>query len=191
LTDARLVAKLSCAGSANKAAASNPDTSDLMPPDLYIYVRWIHVLAASAWFGEVVAINFILIPSLSSHEGSSRKEFLNLVFPKVFRMASILSFTAAVTGALLLYHHTHFDLFSLGDTLWGRMVFIGGTLGLLLTLFHFFLENQLARKVGVGCPDISSEQVEDVHGKLQIVPRIGLVVITTIYVSMMVAVRGV
>lgn len=52
-----------------------------MSPDLYPYVRWIHVLAASAWFGEVVAIHFILIPSLSSYEGEERKSFLNTVFP--------------------------------------------------------------------------------------------------------------
>lgn len=68
---------------------------------------------------------------------------------------------------------------------------MGGTLGLLLTLFHFFLENHLARRVGVGCPDITAEPVEDVYGKLTIVPRLGLVVISTIFVVMMTAVRGV
>jgi uncharacterized membrane protein len=161
-----------------------------VPPDLYPYVRWIHVLAASAWFGEVVAINFILIPTLSSYQGEGRKSFLNDVFPRVFRMASILSATAAVTGGLLLYHHVGFDLPSLAGSHWGRMILLGGGLGLLLTLFHFFMENHLARRVGVGCPDISSEQVEDVHGKLQIVPRVGLVVISTIFIVMMSAVRG-
>ena len=37
---------------------------------------------------------------------------------------------------------------------------------------------------------LSPEQVEDVHTKLTIVPRLGLVVITTIFVLMMAAVRG-
>jgi len=161
-----------------------------MTPELYPYVRWVHVLAAAAWFGEVVAINFILIPTLSSYEGDGRKRFLNSVFPRVFRMASILSATAAVTGGLLLYHHVGFDLFALGDSRWGKLLLFGGTLGLLLTLFHFFMENHLARRVGVGCPDLTSEDVEDVHGKLKIVPRIGLVVISTIFVVMMSAVRG-
>jgi len=159
-------------------------------PDFYLFARWIHVLAASAWFGEVVAINFILIPTLSRYEGAERKSFLNSVFPRVFRMASILSATAAVTGAFLLYHHTGFDLAGLTASRWGRFILVGGALGLVLTLFHFFMENQLARRVGVGCPDISAEQVEDVHGKLKIVPRIGLVVISTIFVVMMTAVRG-
>lgn len=161
-----------------------------MPLDPYPYVRWIHVLAASAWFGEVVAINFILIPSLSSYQGDARKSFLNNVFPRVFRMASILSAAVAVTGAVLLHHHIGFDIPLLADSRWGRMILVGGTMGLLLTLFHFFMENHLARRVGVGCPDITAAQVEDVHGKLAVVPRIGLVVISTIFVVMMLAVRG-
>jgi len=97
-----------------------------MPPELYIYARWIHVLAAAAWFGEVVAINFILIPSLSAFEGEERKNFLNTVFPRVFRMASILSATAAVSGGLLLYTHIGFDVMSLADSRWGVRACRGG-----------------------------------------------------------------
>lgn len=162
-----------------------------MLEDVYPYLRWIHVLAASAWFGEVVVINFILIPTLSSYEGEERKSFLNAVFPRIFRLASILSGTAAVTGGLLLWHHTGGDLGLLGHGRWGTGILVGGVLGGLLTLFHFFMENQMARRVGVGCPDISAEVVEDVHAKLTLVPRIGLVVISTIFVTMLWAVRGV
>ena len=161
-----------------------------MPQDLYTIVRWTHVLAASAWFGEVVVINFILIPTLSRYSAESRKDFLNAVFPRVFRLASILAATAVVTGVLLLYHHTRFDLSVLTESRWGIAIGIGGTLGLLLTLFHFFMENRLARRVGVGDPELSGDAVEDVHTKLTIVPRAGLVVITTIFVLMMTAVRG-
>jgi len=161
-----------------------------MPQDLFLVVRWIHVLAASTWLGEVVVINFILIPALSGYVGAARKDFLNAVFPRVFRLASILAATAAVTGGLLLYHQTQLRLDMLFESRWGKMILIGGTLGLVLTLFHFFMENKLARKIGVGCPDISDEAVEDVHSKLQVVPRMGLLVITAIYVMMMIAVRG-
>ena len=76
------------------------------------------MLAASAWFGEVVAINFILIPTLSSYEGEARKTLLNSAYARVFRMASILSAPAAVTGALLLDHHVGFDLASPGGSRW-------------------------------------------------------------------------
>jgi uncharacterized membrane protein len=30
-------------------------------------LRWIHVLAGAAWLGEVVVINFVLVPTLASH----------------------------------------------------------------------------------------------------------------------------
>ena len=162
-----------------------------MPSDLYIVVRWVHVLAAAAWYGEVVVINFILIPTLSGHSGAERKDFVNAVFPRVFRMASILSGTVAVSGGVLLYHHTGGDLRILLENPWGKFILVGGALGLLLTLFHFFMENRLARKISMGDPDLPKEAVEDLHLKLRLVPRLGFVVLTTIFVLMMIAVRGV
>lgn len=33
--------------------------------DWLMPIRWIHVASASAWFGEVVVINLVLIPALS------------------------------------------------------------------------------------------------------------------------------
>jgi len=162
-----------------------------MPSDLYIVVRWVHVLAAAAWYGEVAVINFILIPTLSGHSGAERKDFVNAVFPRVFRMASILSGTVAVTGGVLLYHHTGGDLRTLLENPWGKFILVGGALGLLLTLFHFFMENRLARKISMGDPDLPKEAVEDLHLKLRLVPRLGFVVLTTIFVLMMIAVRGV
>ena len=162
-----------------------------MPSDLYIVVRWVHVLAAAAWYGEVAVINFILIPTLSGHSGAERKDFVNAVFPRVFRMASILSGTVAVTGGVLLYHHTGGDLRILLENPWGKFILVGGALGLLLTLFHFFMENRLARKISMGDPDLPKEAVEDLHLKLRLVPRLGFVVLTTIFVLMMIAVRGV
>src|SRR5690606_36989802 len=49
-----------------------------------IPIRWLHVLCASAWLGEVVTINFVLVPALSGRAGAARREFLASVFPKVF-----------------------------------------------------------------------------------------------------------
>ena len=42
-----------------------------------------------------------------------------------------------------------------------------------------------------GNPDLAPEAVEDVHVRLRILPRVGLVVLTLIFVIMMIAVRGV
>ena len=157
-----------------------------MSTELFSFIRWVHVAAGSAWFGEVVVINFILIPALSRYQGDARKDFLNLIFPKIFTMASILSATTAITGGILLYQFIGFDVTELTRRgSWGVSILIAGTLGLILTLFHFFIENLLARKIGVGDPEISKEDVEDVHLKLKIVPRLGLLVISTIFFLML------
>src|SRR5690606_15281669 len=154
-----------------------------------IPIRWLHVLCASAWLGEVVTINFVLVPALSGRAGAARREFLASVFPKVFRLASVLAGTTAVTGALLLYISTGGDLSVLTRSRWGLSLLAGGTLGLSLTSFHFFMEHRLARRGGIGRPETTDEALADVHTKLKIVPRVGLAVITTIYFLMMFAVR--
>lgn len=149
------------------------------------------MIAGSAWFGEVVMMNFVLIPVLSKYQGTAKKEFLNTIFPRVFQLASVLSSITAVTGGILLYHFVGFKIYLLVERgTWGWSILIGGTLGLILTLFHFFIENVLARKVGVGDPNLSQDAVEDVHLKLKFVPRMGLVVITLIFLFMMNARQG-
>lgn len=157
-----------------------------MSSELYTLIRFIHVVCGSAWFGEVIVINFILIPSLSKYQGIARKDFLNTIFPKIFRLASVLAGSTAVTGGILLYNFIGFNFSELLERgTWGISILIAGTLGLILTLFHFFVENHLARKVGVGDPNISAKDVEDVHIKLKFIPRLGLVVISTIFLLML------
>ena len=148
-------------------------------------------MAGIAWFGEVVVINFVLIPTVKKYEGEAKKQFVNNLFPKVFRLASVLSAITAITGVILLYDHVGFEigeLFEMGT--WGISIFIGGLLGAILTNFHFFIENNMAKKVGVGNPNIEQEAVEDVHLKLKLIPRLGLVVITTIVFMMLNAKLG-
>lgn len=157
-----------------------------MTSEIYTFIRWLHVASGSAWFGEVVVINFVLIPALSKYQGEARKDFLNTIFPKIFNLASVLAATTAVTGGILLYNFIGLDLGKLTERgPCGWSVLIAGTLGMILTFFHFFIENHLARKVGVGNPNISQDAVEDVHIKLKIIPRIGMVVITTIFLLML------
>ena len=158
--------------------------------DWLVFVRWIHVLAASAWFGEVLVINVVLVPTLSRYSGPARREFLSTVFPRVFRLASVLAGTVAATGAVLIYRYTGGDFRVLTDGRWGLCILAGATLGGILISFHFFMEDRLARRVGIGRPDVSDGAVEDVHTKLKIVPRVGLAVISTIYFLMMLAVRS-
>lgn len=157
-----------------------------------IPIRWIHVIAGSTWFGEVVVINFILIPVLGTLDVPERRRFLTTVFPRVFKMASVLSVTAVLTGLLMVFTMTDGDLTRLTEGRWGRAILFGGSLGTLLTIFHFFMENRLAKRIGIGCEYVpSDEDLANVHSKLKIVPRGGMLVISTILFSMMFAVRGI
>lgn len=115
---------------------------------------------------------------------------LATIFPKIFRLASVLAATTAVTGGTLLYLYTDGDWRMLTSGRWGISILVGGTMGLALTLFHFFMEDRLARRVGIGRADTPDSVLADVHVKLKIIPRAGLLVITTIFLLMMYAVRG-
>jgi uncharacterized membrane protein len=157
-----------------------------MSNEFFTIVRWLHVACGSAWFGEVLVINFVLIPALSNYKGAARKDFLNTIFPNIFHLASVLAATTALTGSLLLYHFISFDLTTLTERgTWGWSILIAGTLGFILTLFHFFVENLLARKIGVGKPTITQEAVEDVHVRLKLIPRLGMAIITIIFFLML------
>lgn len=148
-------------------------------------------MSATAWFGEVLVLNVILIPALSQLTGTARREYMNAVFPRVFRLASILSGTAVIAGLSLLLIMTEGDLTILPESRWGIFIMTGGSLALLIASFHFFMEQKLAAKIGVGDCEVSPDDAEDdPHGKLNIVPRVALLILTGIFLSMMYAVRG-
>lgn len=159
-------------------------------PEVLPFIRALHVIAASSWLGEVIVINFVLIPLVARNTGEIRKQFIITLFPRLFRLASILSATTVLTGAYLLHVYTQDDFTLLLNGRWGLGILIGGSLGLLLTLFHFFMENKLAKRIGIVKKTGSADVLEDVHLKLRIVPRLGLVVIVTAYLLMLYAVRG-
>ncbi len=157
--------------------------------EFFPIIRTLHAAAGSFWIGEVVVINFVLIPAASKLVGKARKQYLTTVFPMIFNLASVLSATVVVTGVFLVYYLTNGDLGLLTNGRWGLSILVGGTLGTILTLFHFFMENKLAKKIGLG-KDGDDAQLEDVHTKLKIVPRLGLVVISTIFFLMINAAHG-
>jgi len=158
--------------------------------ELLPIIRWLHVISAAAWLGEVVVINFVLIPALSRFDRDGRKLFLVKLFPRVFRLASVLSGTTAITGGFLLYHYTGGQFSVLLNNMWGICMLVGGGLGLLLTIFHFFIENRLGKKINVIRHSGSDAVFREVYLDIKIVPRLGLLVITTIFFLMMYAVRG-
>ena len=158
----------------------------------YIITRWIHIVFAAGWFGEVVVINFVLIPALSKLDRETREKVVTNLFPKIFNLASVLSLTALVSGYTLFWMLTDGDWhYFFNNGIRGKALLLGMSLGTLLVFFHFFIENQMAKKIGIVCNNSGHEMLEDIHLRLKIVPRLGLLVITTILVSMMIAARGI
>lgn len=150
-------------------------------------VRWIHIISGVAWLGEVLAINFVLIPALLNMEKSERGAFVRQIFPRVFRLASVLSVLALLSGVAMSYLITGWkNLGPLIGTRWGTGILIGALLALALTLFHFLAESRLEPVAAKA----DEADVEKIISVLKVVPRVGLVVILVIVLLMMYAARG-
>lgn len=156
----------------------------------YLAIRWIHVLAATAWFGEVVTINFVLVPVLSRMDAGPQTKLLASIFPRLFRLASYLSATALLSGFTLLYLRFSSDWSALLSTGQGHAFLTGITLGTLLTGFHFLVEPRLDGMICVAADKEDFEMTDKIVRALKIIPRVGLAVITTIVIMMMVGSRG-
>lgn len=153
-------------------------------------IRWIHIATGAAWLGEVVAVNFVLVPILLRATRERQRWMLATIFPRIFHLASWLAVPAVVFGALLNLAMTDWrlDWELLTTTRWGLSILIGGTLGLLLTLFHFLVESRIENVVTD--TESSDEVLDSVMGKLAVVPRYGLLVLILVFGSMMYAARG-
>ncbi|MBE2184033.1 MAG: hypothetical protein IAE89_11450 [Anaerolineae bacterium] len=156
--------------------------------------RWIHILAGAAWLGEVVVVNFILVPALSRIEPGKRGWFLSLIFPRIFRLASILSLTTILAGAALnlSLNNWRFDVavIRLTSTPWGWSILIGGLLGLGVTLFHFFAEHRLEPHVLTAHEETNEEAFAHILRHLRIIPLAGLGVLVLTFLLMMYAASG-
>jgi uncharacterized membrane protein len=158
-----------------------------MPESFFPILRIFHVVAALGWVGEVIVINFVLLPSAASLVGPHRQAFMTQVFPRIFRLASVFSATAVITGAVLILRMTGGNPLILADSRAGKALLAGATLGTLLTFFHFFMERRVAPAFCTGAPE---NALAEVHAKLKILPRIGLGILLTTTFLMMYGVRG-
>lgn len=154
-----------------------------------LIVRWLHILSGAAWLGAVAMVVFVLVPSLHQLDEQQRGWFLKTVFPRVFRLASVLS-VAVVTTGLALYLERfgwRLQLEPLVSTRWGWSILTGGTLALFLTGFHFLAEGRLAPHVKGGGTTPVDPRVMSV---LRIAPRVGLTILVTVVIAMAYAARG-
>ncbi|GJQ52661.1 MAG: hypothetical protein HKUEN02_15080 [Anaerolineaceae bacterium] len=154
-------------------------------------VRWFHVISGISWLGEVITINFVLVPVVLKLSNKEREAFIQNVFPRIFRLASVLSGTAIISGALLNYLLTGWkNLDVLLHSRWGMSIAIGGAIGLLLALFHFTFERHL-EPIAVSVDEMSDEEVQKMLNHLKVVPRVGMLILIAVILLMMIAIRGV
>ena len=116
--------------------------------------------------------------------------FLGDVFPRVFRLASILTLAVLTTGLLQLYdkYNVYWLLMLKSDR--GIALAIGASMATLLILFHFFLEPRAGDLIhgAQAKPDQGLE--EKVVWILQLVPRIGLAIVIIVAMLMMYSAQG-
>jgi uncharacterized membrane protein len=156
----------------------------------YNVVRWIHILAATSWFGAVVLINVAIVPALKDMDKSAKAQALSGIFPRIFRFASVVSLITVGAGSVLFYQRFHQSWSALWETPNGLGFLVGATLAVALTLFHFFLEPRLAEAVRLSAKDTDEGKMMRVVRQLRIVPRGGLAVIAAIVILMMYGSRG-
>ena len=119
-----------------------------------------------------------------------RRGFIIRLFPPIFNLASVLALITVAAGLLLNYLLTDWrEMGQYLSTSCGRAIFVGSLLGLLLTIFHFFAENRLERRIEK-LEDGSSEEVDTITRDLRIIPRVGMAVIFIIFLLMMYGARG-
>jgi hypothetical protein len=157
-------------------------------------LRWIHVIAGAAWLGEVAVVSFLLVPVLSHLESDKRTWFLAVIFPRVFRLASILSLTTILAGAALNLSLSGWQvdvaLARLTSSRWGWSILAGGLLGLGLTFFHHIMEHRFEPHMRATLDEPDDAEFAIIVRRLQIIPRVGLGVLVLTFLLMMFAVRG-
>jgi uncharacterized membrane protein len=157
-----------------------------------VLVRWLHILTAAAWLGQVVVLNFVLVPAVVKEErAEARLDLLQKLFPPIFRLASILSGLSVVAGGFLLWGRHHEDWSTLFASWHGHALVTGATLAVLLMAFHHALEPKLGRMIRKAHEAKDAAASDAIVRKLKIAPRIGLGVLTLVMVLMMIGVRGV
>lgn len=153
--------------------------------------RWIHIISGISWFGEVLTLNVVLVPALQRLAKRERILLMKNAFPRVFRLASVLSATTVLSGILMNYLMTNgWKNLTVFPVRWWVNIVVGGTLGLLLTLFHFFMETRL--EPIVTDPDAAdSADVDRSLHRLKVIPRTGMAILLIIVLMMMIAPRGI
>ena len=155
-------------------------------------LRLVHTVAGLGWLGEVITINFVLLPALSKASQKDRLTLLHLVFPYIFRLATVLGGLTIASGFALMLWMTQLNMLLLVQTTWGQRVLLGGIVGGLLYFFHLFQESgaegSLAARLAFSAPD-DPKAAERLLKRLALFPRMGMLVLLVVIALMSAASR--
>ncbi len=155
---------------------------------VFVFIRNLHLLSAAIWLGMVVVMNFGLMPSVSKKLTQVDVDILKPIFKNVTKLVSISAFSTFVTGGILLWIQTKFHVSEMFESIRGTLLFIAGTVGFIVTIFHFFAESSVEKYLKSRLPN--QEELLVGYKGIEYIPRIGLVIVSAIFITMLIAVRG-
>ncbi len=154
-------------------------------------LRWLHVITAMAWIGQVLVIVFVLVPIVDrEREGKVQLDLLQRIFPPLFRLASVLSGLAIVAGGLLLWHRiaeAGGEFFSA----WQNHALLTGAILAIVVLGLDHATGPRLRRTLDASADDDGPRAAAALRTLRQVSWSALVVLTLAAVLMMIGVRGV
>ncbi len=154
----------------------------------FTIIRIIHVLSASIWLGMVVVMNFGLMPSVSKKLTQFDVDILKPIFKKVTNLVSISAFSTFITGGIILWLQTKFDFSILLQNTRGILILIAGTIGFIVTLFHFLAESKDEKYLRSRLSN--KEDLLVGYKGIEFIPRLGLIIVAGIFITMLIATRG-
>ena len=145
------------------------------------------LVALAAWIGEVVTLNFIIVPGINALDEAGRAAFIGRYLPRFFRMATVLALTTVLSGLgaglIAAYGPEIPHAVTSGRS---PEVRIASILIALLACFHLVAQSRLRPIVESFAVTPDPEKVRFVTKFLGIVPRIGLMVIVGAFVLLMI-----
>ena len=155
----------------------------------FTIIRNVHVLSASIWLGMVVVMNFGLMPLVAKKLLQHEVDILQPIFKNVTNLVSISAFFTFVTGGIILWIQTKFHFVEMIKNTRGILILIAGGIGFIITLFHFFAEGKVEKYLKNRLPN--KEELLVGYKGIEYIPRLGLLIISSIFITMLIAVRGI
>ncbi len=152
-------------------------------------IRNIHVLSAAIWLGMVVVMNYGLMPSVSKKLTQKDIDILKPIFKNVTNLVSISAASTFVTGGIILWIQTRFNVLEMLESTRGTLILIAGSVGFVVTAFHFLVESKVEKYLRSRLPN-KDELLVGYKG-IEFIPQIGLVIVSVIFITMLIAVRGI